>query len=962
MKRAGIPVCAIFLSMCSVFAKDGKAQDLILKKHVRQDFMNVELKSAIHDIQAETGISFIYSSTAIGADRKINFYGSNKTLQHFVRQVLEAMNINFKITNKKIILFPMPDKAPGEEYGKAEQQDGKLKGTVKNTKGEAMADVTVQILDTKNVTVSDKDGNFAFDNLPAGEHTISFSHLGFLTLTQKITVSSGNPGILDIVLTEDILKLEDVIITSSGNARKKIESSVAVTTVSRKDLTIRAPLNATDMLKAVPGLQVESTGGDGPGNVWVRGFPQQGGYIFLGVMEDGLPLLPTGFNSSPSVDQYYKTDLTTKDVEAIRGGNASIIMANTPGAVINNLSYTGGDKQYGQIKYTDGLSQNLYRLDANTGGSISKNVNYNVGGFFRTDKGIVPPGFTANLGGQFKGNLTFNFKNNKGFVRVYGKYLNDKVQWMLTSYYPYDGSGKPKKYGSYDMVKQSIVPVDTKWDYTDDASNTSYHYDLSDGIHTKLGSGQVQFHYTTDNGWSINNNFRYQYTKVRTTAAVPTAISTYDGSTQYYYTDGTEAQLSSGDQIVADYTIATRAHDVQIIDYLDLKKSVGDHNLSLGTGIYQYNTTPDAPSLGFYSIQEFKEHPRRLLSQAPSSDYDGMTLLSSSKSGGNTRTLSAYATDEITLSDRMRVDVGFRYDNQNVSGDRPLSSNDYTQGTTHYSETVNNWAASLGLNYKISNTSAMFARATRAYNAPNIGDYGAYAYDASSIKKRPVYLGEIGYKYASNNWSIFASASYSAIKNVSLSISVPSLTYGTQTLLAFGSTRTWSGEFEVAYNPVKPLTLRLTGTLQDSKYTDYVANTALSGSTVVGILGDTTYSFTNKKVERVPPFNMEFSTSYDFKGFNIYLAARYVGPRYTSPSDSYKLPAYLIMNGGLGYNFNKHFGLRFWADNLNNVRALTEGDVRGDQFRDFSTVSSGTLMAGRALLPRSFWGSLTYTF
>jgi iron complex outermembrane recepter protein len=41
---------------------------------------------------------------------------------------------------------------------------------------------------------------------------------------------------------------------------------------------------------------------------------------------------------------------------------------------------------------------------------------------------------------------------------------------------------------------------------------------------------------------------------------------------------------------------------------------------------------------------------------------------------------------------------------------------------------------------------------------------------------------------------------------------------------------------------------------------------------------------------------------------------------------------------------------------------LTEGDVRGDQFRDFSTITPGTLMIGRTLLQRTFWGSLAYSF
>jgi outer membrane receptor protein involved in Fe transport len=68
------------------------------------------------------------------------------------------------------------------------------------------------------------------------------------------------------------------------------------------------------------------------------------------------------------------------------------------------------------------------------------------------------------------------------------------------------------------------------------------------------------------------------------------------------------------------------------------------------------------------------------------------------------------------------------------------------------------------------------------------------------------------------------------------------------------------------------------------------------------------------------------------------------------------------MKGGAGYNFTKAINARFWVDNLLNARVLTEGDVRGDQFRNFAAVEKGTMMPGRTILPRSFWLSLSYEF
>jgi len=956
-------ILAITIFTCAAFANKTDAQEF-LNKPISIKAEQTDIKTIIAKTELLANVKFVYSPQLINSDRKITINVINQKLKYFLENSLKRYDVGYRIVKDQILLYSIP---ANNNLELLKSFDGTVTGKVTDSKGEAIPGVSITVKGKTLGTTTDANGNFSLKGLTVDSRVLVVRFVGFIS--KEVTLSPGNADEnLNISLTEDNLQLESVMVTG-GNPKKKLESSVALTSVSNKDITNRAPLNSTDLLKAIPGLTVESTGGDGPGNVWVRGFPQAGGYIFLGIQEDGLPLLPTGFNTTPSVDQYYKTDLTIQNIEAVRGGNASIIQANTPGAVVNNISYVGADKQYGQVKFTTGFSQGLYRFDGNTGGKINDNIKYNIGGFYRTDNGVVDQGFNpANSGGQIKGNMTFSFKNNKGFIRVYGKYLNDKVQFLLTSYYPYDGTGKPTTYRDYNLATQSIVPMQTDWSYND-PTNGMHNFSLTDGMHTKLGSGGFQFNYLTDGGWQIVNNFRYQNTHTNVTYTAPGGIAARTATTPYYLPGGAVSPFVAGDQVITSNAQGQFNSDVQIVDYLDLKKTINNHSLNIGAGIHQYNR--DDLRYSFRSFTEFKEHPSILL-QTPTSLE--RTITAKNTFIGDTRTLSVYAGDEIKLSDQWRVDIGARIDNQNVKGDRPyyaLNANGSVNiraasaptilGYTGYNETLTNWAASVGANYKINNTSSIFARATKAYNAPNIGDYNASAYNAANIKKRPVYLGEIGFKYAKNNLAIFASGSYSAIKNTSLSINVPTVAAGQQALVAFGSTRTWSAEYEVSYKIAKPLSVRFTGTLQDSKYTEYEANTS-GNAAVAAEFGDRIYSFTGNRTERVPVLNTELGINYDHKSFNLYVAANYVGSRFTSPSDSYKLPAYVVMKAGAGYNFTKKIAIRFWADNLLDAKVLTEGDVRGDQFRDFSKVTPGQLMIGRTLLQRTFWGSLAYSF
>ncbi len=968
MRMSALQIMLLGLFAGFAYAKKTKAQE-VLNKTISLSVRQTEVKRVILLLQEQTGVKFIFSSQLIGAERKISCNANGVKLGAFLDAAFKPLNIAYAVDEDKVLLFFKNN--AGLAAPSADQETGSIKGNVKNDKGGVLTGVSVELQGARYGTTTNTEGNYTLQNIPAGNYTLTFTYIGYLIKSESITVKGAIT--VNAVLSEDALKLQDVVVTGTGNPKKKIESSVAITTVSNKDMINRAPLNSTDLLKAIPGLTVENTGGDGPGNVWVRGFPQQGGYIFLGIMEDGLPLLPTGFNSLPSVDQYYKTDLTLKTIEGVRGGNAAIILPSTPGAVVNNISYTGTDKAYGQVKYTQGWTQNMERVDANTGGKINGHIKYNIGGFYRTDKGVIPPGYTANKGGQLKGNITYAFNNNKGFIRVYGKYLNDITQFLLPAYYAYDGSGKPRPvYNGFDLFTQSMVTTDRKWNYTD--RNGQVHtYDLADGMHTRLWSGQLQLSYNLGSGWQLNNNFRYQKTKFSTTAQTASGIAALDGKLTYRYLDG--SAYAGRDSIVSTIFLTDKRREEQFVDFIDVKKKAGAHQLTIGGGFYQYNVHTDT-NYTYFGVQEFTAHPRRLLRYNQNGNpvdelSNGLTQVSAATVIGNTRILSAYLSDEIALSDKWRVDLGVRFDNQQVKGRRPFYGLDADgipnsggiemTGATPYSKTVNNWAASAGVNYKISNTTAMFARATRAYNAPTIADYNLAAFADSTIKKRPVYLGEIGMKYARNSWSLFVSASYSAIKNVSLNIAVPTVTAGTQTLLAFGSTRTWSGEFEVSYKPVNPLTFRLTGTIQDSRYTGYKASTR-TNTILLGIMGDTTYSFTGNRTERVPVVATELSASYEYKGLSVYMAGNYASGRYSSPSDSYRLASYIEMKAGIGYTFFKHLSIRSWVNNLLNTRALTEGDVRGDQFRNFTNIPRGTLMIGRDILPRTFWSSVAWIF
>ena len=72
--------------------------------------------------------------------------------------------------------------------------------------------------------------------------------------------------------------LNQYVVTGSVAPRTKMESPVAITTLDRTKVDELAPRNLGEMLKAVPGIYVESTGGEAFNNVSIRGFGVTSGF------------------------------------------------------------------------------------------------------------------------------------------------------------------------------------------------------------------------------------------------------------------------------------------------------------------------------------------------------------------------------------------------------------------------------------------------------------------------------------------------------------------------------------------------------------------------------------------------------------------------------------------------------------------------------------------------------------
>ena len=148
------------------------------------------------------------------------------------------------------------------------QQDGKtITGVVSDAMG-PIAGANIIIKGTTNGNITDMDGKFTIENVPANAILV-VSYIGYTT--QEIPI--GNQTLFNIILKEDSEALDEVVVVGYGVMKKKdLTGAVAqVGSSALKDLKVSHPTEA--MAGKLAGVQVQQVGGQ-PGQaatIRVRG-------------------------------------------------------------------------------------------------------------------------------------------------------------------------------------------------------------------------------------------------------------------------------------------------------------------------------------------------------------------------------------------------------------------------------------------------------------------------------------------------------------------------------------------------------------------------------------------------------------------------------------------------------------------------------------------------------------------
>ena len=303
----------------------------------------------------------------------------------------------------------------------------------------------------------------------------------------------------------DGLKLDRVVITGTSTARTAMQQSVSVSTLDGEDIVRGGATSAAEVLRSIPGLRSESSGGEGNANISARGVPiSAGGSRYVSLHEDGLPVLLIGDAAFGTPDMFTRTDYFTDSLDAIRGGSAGTLGTNSPAAIVNFLSKTGKTPG-GALGLTMGLDHRSTRLDFALGGSLGNDLSYQIGGYNRVGEGTRNTNVNVENGGQFRANLTK--KLDGGYIRASFKHLSDSTPTYLPVPVALNGN-RIEQIPGVDPRTAFFINSNFPSDITRDANGNLVNASPADGLTVRSTSFGLEAQMTFPGDLTVTNRFR----------------------------------------------------------------------------------------------------------------------------------------------------------------------------------------------------------------------------------------------------------------------------------------------------------------------------------------------------------------------------------------------------------------------------------------------------------------------
>ncbi len=795
--------------------------------------------------------------------------------------------------------------------------------------------------------------------------------------------------------------LQEVVVTGTPDVSgvKLLDASFQVSTASLQQIQLAQPSSAADLLKIVPGLWAESSGGETGPNIEVAGFPGGADAPYVTYQIEGSPVYPTPTLSFMDNSSLFRLDDTIERAEVAQGGPSVVYSNGQIGATANFILRHGTTTPHGELGLTVG-DEGLYRLDGFYGGPLTSDWLVSIGGFYRESDGIRSSQFPADVGGQLTETLFHPMDH--GDLLFWARELNDKNLFVTDLPVAVSADGRSISAfpgfnpltGTFAGDATRFITVEEFPCYTPGCTPGTVTADLANGRGSRIHMFGSDLDLTFG-PWTLSNRMGFTGGDMPTNALfnglAPETLGTFVASqiaaanaepqvmaatAGAPFTSGSAGYVGTGAPAAMSTYVASLGFWI-----VDRSIQALTDDLRFSRTLFGGNSATVGAYFASYSSDDtWYIGNDELMTATPNAQLINVALYTAAGAAGPVGQVTQNgildgATDALVdhyhgrnaagfVSDQWRLgpwllDAESRLENENINGavegqsvmdldgnpltfyndDTNVANGEWSPST--YDHTFGSW--STGANYEINRRMSVYGRVNEGVHFPSFDDVLDGTPDRQRIENY-----QVGYKAQAH--SIYASIDlfHRVFSGVPFQAF---LANGSQVTATYGSTA-WGTDFQADWSPLERLSLGLTGDWQHSVYTHF---SSFAGG------GAVAYDNDGNILQRQPRLQVRFSPQYALPTawgkLKVFAAVSYIDLRYSDTENTQILPAYTTLDAGILGDFGDHLELRLQGTNLTNTLGLTEGNSRSLT----AGISTGFEMA-RPIFGREVQGQVKYYF
>ncbi len=414
--------------------------------------------------------------------------------------------------------------------------DANVFGDVKS-KGEHVPFVTVYLEGTTFGTTTDVTGHYMLINLPVGDYILVAQGLGFKKQTKKILLEGGKSIEVNFDLEEEVISLDDVVITGTKTFKRQTDSPVIVSVLDKKMMNLIQVNTLSEGLVFQPGLRLET---DCQTCNYTQLRMNGLGGAYSQILINSRPIF------SPLTGLYGLEQIPSnmiERIEVVRGGGSALYGSSAIGGTVNVITRIPDKNSY-EVMVNQGLTgkstmDNLLNGNLNV---LSQKRNAGLSFFAsRRDRGLY------DHNGDGYSELPQLKSNSFGFTSFFKPRPNQKIELSLTSVYEYRYGGEMTDRPAHEAGQSEerthnllMGGIDYEIDFNEEKSsfifyaagqnNTRKHYT---GIIPDDSAGILNHYLNPPYGNTLNNTWQAGFQLNHKIAGFPLGVNIITAGAEY---------------------------------------------------------------------------------------------------------------------------------------------------------------------------------------------------------------------------------------------------------------------------------------------------------------------------------------------------------------------------------------------------------------------------------------------